>query len=118
LVGVRQPRDGPDGPEAAQERGWSLRCEAVAWVDMEWPGWIRVRLEDADGRPWYLVDKAPVFGVSLESEARMPLRLQLLCDVVGEDGDQVVVVPRWSVEAEDGTTQFRVRRDRLVAAGA
>jgi hypothetical protein len=41
------------------ERGWSLRCEAVAWVDTEWPGWIRVHLEDADGRAWYLVDKVP-----------------------------------------------------------
>jgi hypothetical protein len=45
----------------------------------------------------------------------MPLMVQIPCDVIGEDGDRVVVVPRWSVEAEDGTNQFQVRRDQLVA---
>jgi hypothetical protein len=97
------------------EQGWSLRCEAVAWVDTNCPGWIRVRLDDADGHAWYLVDKAPVFGIDLDPETRMPLPLRLPCDVVGQDGDQVIVVPRWSIEAEDGTRRFRVRRDQLVA---
>ena len=32
-------------------------------------------------------------------------------DVVAEDDSQIVtVVPRWQVEAEDGTNRFRVRR--------
>jgi len=97
------------------ERGWSLRCEAVAWVDRDWPGWIRIRLDDADAQAWYLVDKVPVFGLDIDPETRMPLPVQLLCDVVRADGDRVIVVPRWNVEAEDGTNQFRVRRDQLVA---
>jgi len=98
--------------------GWLLRCEAVAWVDEDWPGWIRVRLEDVDGCAWYLVDKVPMFGLDIGPGARMPLPVDLRCDVVGEDGDHVTVVPRWSIEAEDGTTQFRVRRDRLMAGRA
>ncbi|WP_412739895.1 hypothetical protein [Krasilnikovia sp. MM14-A1259] len=102
----------------AMKRGSLLRCEAIAWVDVEWPGWIRVRLEDADGRSWYLVDKVPVFGLDIGPEARMPMPLHLLCDVVSEDGDHLVVVPRWRIQAEDGTSQFRVRRDQLTAAGA
>jgi hypothetical protein len=100
------------------EHAWSLRCEAVAWVDTDWPGWIRVRLDDANGTAWHLVDKVPVFGMDLEPDAPMPQPLYLLCDVVAEDGDRVVVVPRWSVEAEDGTRRFHVGRYQIVAAQA
>jgi hypothetical protein len=95
-------------------RGWSLPCEAVEWVDVDWPGWIRVRLVDADGRAWFLVDKVPVFGQDFGPKTQMPVRVDLRCDVVAEDDDQVVVVaPRWHVEAEDGTSRFRVRRSHL-----
>lgn len=96
------------------ERAWSLRCEAVEWIDIEWPGWVRVRLVDSDERAWLLVDKVPVFGLDVGPEAPMPIPVGLVCEVVAEDDDQVVVVvPRWQVEAEDGTTRFRVRRDQL-----
>jgi hypothetical protein len=97
------------------ERGW-LPCEAVEWVDVEWPGWIRVRLLDADGRAWFFVDKVPIFYADSGPGTAMPAPVRLACDVVGEDGGQLVVVPRWSVEAEDGTTRFRVRRDQLESA--
>ncbi|MFG3708476.1 hypothetical protein ACGF7U_27595 [Micromonospora sp. NPDC047670] len=36
-----------------------LRCEVVAWVSQDFPGWVRVRLVDADGRSWFFVDKVP-----------------------------------------------------------
>ena len=91
------------------DREWSLRGEAVAWVDEEWPGWVRVRLDDADGRAWYVVDKVPVFGLDLALGAPLPVPVRLLCDVVGEDGDLVVIMLRWNVD----TRQFRVRRDQL-----
>ena len=70
---------------------------------------------DADGRAWFLVDKAPVFGLDSGPETPMPVPVDLLCDVVAEDDDQVVAIaPRWDVEAEDGTCRFRVRRSDLV----
>jgi hypothetical protein len=96
------------------EQGWSLRCQAVEWVDADWPGWVRVRLVDADGRAWHLVDKVPVFGGDFGPETPLPVPVDVHCDVVGEDGDQLVIVePRWDVSAEDGTSQFRVRRSDL-----
>ena len=54
-------------------------------------------------------------GQGIGPETQMPVPVDLLCHVVGEEGDQVVVVPRWHVEAEDGTAQFRVRWSRLQA---
>ena len=95
------------------ERAWQLACEAVEWANVDWPGWVRVRLFDADGRAWFLVDKVPVFGLDLELGAPLPATVMLACTVVEEDGDRVVIVPLWSVEAEDGTVQFRVRLDQL-----
>lgn len=98
-------------------REWTLRCEAVAWVDLAWPGWIKVRLDDADGWSWFLVDKLPVFGLDTELGTRMPLPLDLPCDAVSNDGDHVVVELRGHVQAHDGTNRFRVRRQQLTAAG-
>ncbi len=95
------------------ERAWQLACEAVEWANVEWPGWVRVRLVDANGRVWFLVDKLPVFGLDLGLGDPLPVTVKLECTVVEEDGDRVLAVPRWSIEAEDGTVQFRVRRDQL-----
>jgi len=95
-----------------------VRCEAVEWVDTDWPGWIKVRLIDADGRPWYLIDKVPVFGGNLDPVAQMPTPIQLHCDLVGDDGDRALIVaPRWDVQAEDGTNQFRVRLEQFEPLG-
>jgi hypothetical protein len=98
----------------AARAGWSLQCEAVEWVDTDWPGWIKVRLIDAGGRAWFLVDKVAVFGFDFGPETELPAPVALYCEVVGDDGDQTVVVtPRWDVQAEDGTSQFRVGRNQL-----
>jgi len=90
-----------------------VRCEVVEWIDTGWPGWIKVRLVDADGTAWFLVDKVPVFGVDFGPETELPAPVELYCDVIDDDGQTVIVAPRWNVEAEDGTSQFRVRRDQL-----
>jgi hypothetical protein len=93
-----------------------LRCEAIEWVELDWPGWIRVRLVDADGRAWFLVDKVPVFGLDLAPHVAMPVPVDLVCDIVAkdDDDDQVVVVePRWRIEADNETRRFRVRSSDL-----
>jgi hypothetical protein len=93
--------------------GWSLlRCEAVAWVERDWPGWLKVRLVDTDGHEWFFVDKVPIFMAELgPHDNDFPVLVHLRCDVVGaaDDGRVLIVsTARDHVEAEDGTTQFRV----------
>ncbi|MGW4154587.1 hypothetical protein ACWEDF_15690 [Micromonospora chersina] len=94
-----------------------LRCEAIAWVDEDWPGWVRVRLVDADGRTWFFVDKVPIFFVDddIPPGASLPRPAFVRCYVVGQQEDQILVVSTVPdhVEAEDGTTQFRVRPNQL-----
>src|SRR4051812_37197139 len=93
-------------------RGWVLPCQAVERVDAKWPGWIRVRLVDADGRAWFFVDKVPIFA-DFGPDATMPASVHLVCDIVAQAGHRAVVEPRWHVEAEDGTRQFTVHVDQL-----
>ena len=71
VVGIARP-SGQDRPVAQEER--FLRCEVVAWVSQEFPGWVRVRLVDADGKSWFFVDKVPVFtGGQLSADTRRGL---------------------------------------------
>ncbi|MCW3818980.1 hypothetical protein ONA91_31535 [Micromonospora sp. DR5-3] len=93
-----------------------LRCEAIAWVDDDWPGWVRVRLVDADGRTWFFVDKVPIFfDEAILPGAPLPQLAFVRCNVVGQQEDQILVVSTVPdhVEAEDGTTQFRVRPSQV-----
>ena len=94
-----------------------LRCEAIAWVAEDWPGWVRVRLIDADGRVWFFVDKVPIFFADNDifPGTSLPRPAFVRCYVLGQQEDQMLVVSTApdQVEAEDGTTQFRVRPDQL-----
>jgi hypothetical protein len=94
-----------------------LRCEAVAWVDQNWPGWIRVRLIDATGRSWYFVDKVPIFHMNDSAGAiDFPAAAFIRCRIIGEDSNDVISVSTAApdfVEAEDGTTEFGVPRKRI-----
>lgn len=38
----------------------ALRCDAVAWMSNDFPGWIKVRFVDADGVERVFVDKVPI----------------------------------------------------------
>ncbi|MEV4479458.1 hypothetical protein [Micromonospora coxensis] len=98
-----------------------LCCEAIAWVDEDWPGWVRVRLVDADGRVWYFVDKVPILmDDGTRSGAPLPRPAFVRCNVVGKQEDQILLVSTAPdhVEAEDGTTWFRVRPDQLQPTSA
>ncbi|MGI5502950.1 hypothetical protein [Lentzea sp. CA-135723] len=73
-----------------------LRCQAVRWVDDQR---VEVRLVDASGVEWTLVDQAPAVGVHPEDE--LPCYLEIACEVVAADGDLVTVstAQPWGVEA-------------------
>ncbi|MFE9692526.1 hypothetical protein [Micromonospora sp. NPDC005806] len=93
-----------------------LRCEVVAWVSQDFPGWVRVRLVDADGKSWFFVDKVPVFtGGQLNADTRLPAPVRLRCSIAGHDehGALVISTQPDGVEAEDGQTLFRVRENQL-----
>ncbi|MEU8423105.1 hypothetical protein AB0C15_19735 [Micromonospora sp. NPDC048835] len=97
-----------------------LRCEAIAWVDEDWPGWVRVRLVDADGRTWYFVDKVPIFfgEDDIPLGAALPRSVFVRCHVVGQQEGQILFVSTAldKVEADGGETQFRVRSNQLEPA--
>ncbi len=93
-----------------------LRCEAVAWVDEAWPGWLRVRLIDAMDRPWHFVDKVPVFFPDSTPPPTLPAAALIRCRIVDQSADGTTTVSTAmpdGVEAEDGTTVFRVRVDQV-----
>jgi hypothetical protein len=97
-----------------------LSCEVVGWVREGFPGWVRVRLVDAERRAWFLVDKARIFGVDVPAEAAVPMPAMVRCAVVGvirnADGEPprlVVSTALDGVAAEDGTDQFIVTGDML-----
>jgi hypothetical protein len=93
-----------------------LDCEVGGWVSDDSPGFIRVRLTDAAGRAWFLVDKVPVFDVEDTAESAFPLPVAVRCAVVRvsphgrKEGLPRVVVSTAvdGIAAEDGTDQFTV----------
>lgn len=59
-----------------------LDCQAVEWVDTEWPGWIRVTFADAAGRAWSLVDKVPVLTeADIDPHEVLPKLIHVGCQV-------------------------------------
>ena len=112
-VGIARA-SGQDRP-VAYEEGF-LRCEVVAWVSQDFPGWVRVRLVDADGKSWFFVDKVPVFtGGQLSADTPLPAPLHVRCGIVGRNDDRALVISTQpdGVEAEGGQRLFRVREDQL-----
>ncbi|WP_154940297.1 hypothetical protein [Micromonospora palomenae] len=93
-----------------------LRCEVVAWVSQDFPGWVRVRMVEADGKSWFFVDKVPVFtDGQLNADTRLPAPVRVRCSIVSQDEDGALVISTQpdGVEAEDGQTLFRVRGRQL-----
>ncbi|SEQ16435.1 hypothetical protein SAMN05216188_102264 [Lentzea xinjiangensis] len=92
-------------------------CQAVRWLDDEFPGTLEVRLTDAHGTVWSLVDKAPVFiDPSLTPEVVLPVDVEVACEVVRVDGESVTVSTArpWGVATADGFDEFRVTLHQLV----
>lgn len=59
-----------------------LRCEVVDRMTDGFPGRLRVRLVDAAGRPWFFVDKEPVFALQGGGPLEPPALVHIRCHVV------------------------------------
>ena len=106
----------------ANPPGWSLlKVQAVELIEYDSPGWVRVRLVDADGRPRVFEDKIPIFfhGDQPTPATTFPvpahIRCQLLRAEMGRDGRETLIVSTAvdHVEDQDGLDEFRVRRDQV-----
>lgn len=95
-----------------------VRVVAVRWVsDEPQPGLVECRLVDAGGTEHVLIDKCAIFDAAdrLRPDARYPIELSIDCRIVSDDGAAVAVELGHSIESEDGTTTFRVPRDRVTS---
>ncbi|MEV2192987.1 hypothetical protein AB0I02_18645 [Streptomyces phaeochromogenes] len=104
----------------------SLRCEATRWAveydDGTYPGFVEVRLTDANGRQWTFLDKPPIFsdGDELSPEAAYPIAVTMDCVILSRtsdpDGNEVVTISTGGrPEATEGDrSEFDVRPDQLV----
>jgi hypothetical protein len=97
---------------------------ALRWIsDDPQPGWIEVEFIDADGRPWLVHDKPPIFaeppGGFLPSSA-YPAPTLIPCDVVSHqqvsDGRELVTVVLRHTSATTGEVHFQIAASELVTA--
>ncbi len=103
-----------------------VRVTVTRWVsDKPFPGVVEVLLRDASGAVWTFIDKVPIFdrhGV-LTSKTSYPVDLSMACTVLRvrqDEGRRVVdisTVAPWSLESVDGTFEFEVLPDQIVAEG-
>ncbi|MER5702792.1 MULTISPECIES: hypothetical protein [unclassified Micromonospora] len=99
-----------------------VHVEAVRWIDEDWPGWVEVHLNEADGTVVSLIDKVPVFDDAdrLAPGVEFPVGLEFPCDVLEWARDQVgnrlaVIRLHFSVEDENGRTIFTVGASTLTS---
>ncbi|WP_144127172.1 hypothetical protein [Catellatospora sichuanensis] len=106
----------------ASAQTWSsLNVEAIELIEEDWPGWVRVRLVDADGVPRIFEGKLPIFfaGDVPTSSTTLPVPAMVRCHVLRrellEDGRAVLIVSTAidGVETGDGLDEFRVREDQV-----
>ncbi|GAA1655711.1 hypothetical protein [Actinoplanes couchii] len=82
---------------------------AIDWIGDQ-PALIEVRLPEVNGDEAVILGRAPLLssGSSLPA-SRLPAQLDLRCDVVGHDGDHVVLVRlRYGLTDQRGRDTFRV----------
>src|SRR5258708_29106691 len=65
-----------------------VRARAVRWVNDDFPGWVEVHLDLADGPVAKLIDKWPIFTADdcLRADASYPVDLTLACEVSAVEG--------------------------------
>jgi hypothetical protein len=99
-----------------------VRVTATRWVgDEPIPGLVEVALQDAGGKVWKFMDKAPMFdehGV-LDRESIYPVQLEMACTVLGVRSIRGLSVAKistadpWGLETVEGTHIFEVAADQV-----
>jgi hypothetical protein len=102
-----------------------IRVTARRWVsDEPFPGLVEVLLQDAWGKAWKFIDKAPMFdefGV-LDRQSIYPIQLEIACTVLGvrttggQDVVQISTADPWGLETVEGTYVFEVAADQIAQA--
>lgn len=94
---------------------YSVRVQAVRWVDEAFPGWVEVHLHESNGTVTAVIDKVPVFDLdgTLTFGSKLPVDLDVPCDVLSRDVDNdgrhsAVVRLHFDLEDLNGRTSFRV----------
>jgi hypothetical protein len=99
---------------------------ATRWVsDKPIPGLVEVLLQDADGKTWQFIDKAPVLDESwlLSRDTDYPVDLDVACTILGRharDGREIVEISTASpggLETVDGRYLFEVTAEQVVGDG-
>jgi hypothetical protein len=98
-----------------------LECQIISLESGDFPGWVRATVNDAMGRIWSFVEKAPVLGIDLEPHAPLPATAGIRGTVVRElpEGDLdtparlIVSTAIDGVSAEDGADEFTVDRESV-----
>jgi hypothetical protein len=99
-----------------------VRAEVVGWVDEDWPGWVEVHLNEADGTVVSLIDKVPV----LDCEGRLapgidlPAELEIPCDVLDLAVDQAgirsaIIRLHFNIGDRNGRTVVNVEASTLAS---
>jgi hypothetical protein len=93
----------PDVPDVI------LRATAEGWDSQEFPGWLRVVVEDASGQVHVITEKASVLtGSTIAPSATFPFELWLRGAHEGMDGEAVLVRLAHGVETTNGLRELAV----------
>ena len=88
--------------------------------DGHYPDWLRLRLIDAHGREWLILEKVPVVTLEdLDENSVYPRTIVLACQEVSRRasaGRELVLIDLnipWGIQTTDGTTCIEVFTDQL-----
>ena len=81
--------------------------------DEPFPGWVEIRLTDAEGSTHAFFDKPPVFesGNELRPDADYPFDIDLDCQIETDEGRETLNITMTHDETPDGRKAFRVARE-------
>ncbi|MEW2506971.1 hypothetical protein AB0878_41600 [Amycolatopsis sp. NPDC047767] len=96
-----------------------LKATVTRWVDEEFPGFVELRLAEADGTVVLITEKVPILTAeNWDASTPLPMRFDLDCEVLRRERDpngrEVAVVElSYTVEDNDGRGRFTVPADQV-----